>query len=204
MAFILLGFARKTMSFNRSAGLVDWCRCLLVLSVGLLPLQADADKTRFYDSRTLLVDGVYRISTRIDFQLKNTVIEALENGVPVSIEIHMEVHRKRDFGWSKRKAHLNHRMRLEYHALSNRYIVDRKSSGVQLGFRKLEDALYYMGNLYDLPLIDENLLNGDKSYTVRVRAEIEIEHLPTPIRLWAYLGSDWSLNSDWHQWPLKQ
>ena len=77
------------------------------------------------------------------------------------------------------------------------------STGVQYSFRDLEEALEYVGNVYDLPLIDANLLKPHQTYQVRMRADLEIESLPTPVRLWAYLGSDWNLQSDWHQWPLQ-
>ena len=58
-------------------------------------------------------------------------------------------------------------------------------------------------SFHDLPLIDANLLKPREKYTVRMRADIDIESLPTPVRLWAYLGSEWSLKSNWYQWSLK-
>jgi hypothetical protein len=81
--------------------------------------------------------------------------------------------------------------------------VKNYSTGVQHSFLELDEALDYTGNIYDLPLIDANLLKPEQSYSVRMRADLDIESLPTPVRLWAYLGSDWSLKSDWHQWPLQ-
>jgi len=36
-----------------------------------------------------------------------------------------------------------------------------------------------------------------------MRADLDVESLPTPVRLWAYLGSAWSLKGDWYQWLLQ-
>ena len=67
----------------------------------------------------------------------------------------------------------------------------------------MSDALEYIGNVYDLPLIDANLLDPQHTYMVRMRADLDVESLPTPVRLWAYLGSAWSLKGDWYRWPLQ-
>ena len=158
--------------------------------------------TRIHDTRSLLVDGVYRVGARIEFYINDTVREALDNGVPLVVELQVEVTRKRDWLWPETVAHLKVRYTIEYHALSRRYRVENYSSGEGYNFSKFEDALDYIGNIYDLPIIDANLLQRDTMYKVRMRAVLDIESLPTPIRLWAYMGSDWSLHSDWYQWPL--
>lgn len=161
-----------------------------------------AEQTSIYNPRTLLSDGVYRISARVDIQLGDTVRQALNNGVPLLIELQIEVLRNRDWLWPVTEARLSQRFGLVYHALSQNYLVGNHSSGVQLSFRELEGALAYIGDLYDLPFIDEKLLKPDQQYTLRMRAQLDVESLPTPIRLWAYISSDWSLDSDWYQWPL--
>jgi len=155
------------------------------------------------DARTLLVEGVYRVGARIDFMLNDTLRDGLQNGVPLVLELRIEVIREREWLWSERVAQLRQRFRLEYHALSQLYLVQNQSTGVQFSFMALEEALEYVGNVYDLPLIDANLLQPDQNYEVWMRADLEIESLPTPVRLWAYLGSEWTLQSDWYKWPLQ-
>jgi hypothetical protein len=72
-----------------------------------------------------------------------------------------------------------------------------------MSFSSMRDALEYIGNIYDLPLIDAQLLEAGQTYFVDMRADIDVEALPTPVRLWAYLGSEWSLKSKWFRWPLQ-
>jgi hypothetical protein len=165
--------------------------------------QAGASDAQIHDARTLLAEGVYRVGARIDFRLNETLQAALQNGVPLVLELRIEVIHEREWLWAERVAHLRQRFGLEYHALTELYLVHNFSTGVQYSFRELEEALEYIGNVYDLPLIDANLLRPQENYQVRMRADLDIESLPTPVRLWAYLGSDWSLQSDWYQWPLQ-
>jgi len=124
--------------------------------------------------------------------------------VPLILELQIEVLRDRHWLWGDVVAQLHQRFQLHYHTLSRRYLVDNFSSGVQFSFPKLDEALQYIGNLYDLPLIDANLLEPEEKYWVRMRANLDVESLPTPVRVWAYLGDEWSLESDWYQWPLQR
>lgn len=178
-------------------------RLLLLFHLWLLPLLALAGDAQIRDVRTLLSDGVYRLGARIDFHLNDTLQQALQNGVPLVLELRIEVIRERDWLWADREAYLRQRFGLQYQALTRRYLVNNYSTDVQYSFLELEEALDYIGNIYDLPLIDANLLKPQHTYWVRMRADLDIESLPTPVRLWAYLGSDWSLQGDWQRWPLQ-
>lgn len=176
---------------------------LVMLLLMAVSQGAWARETRISDARTLLVDGVYRLGAHVDFDLNDTLPDALSNGVPLLIELRIEVLRERDWLWAEQVAELRQRFKLEYHALSRSYLVSNLGTGVQQSFRSMEEALAYIGDVYDLPLIDAHLLAPDQHYAVRMRADIDVEALPTPVRVWAYLGSEWSLKSNWFQWPLK-
>ncbi len=173
-----------------------------LLMAAVTPLQAVAEQAQIHDVRILLVDGVYRLGARVEFSLNDTVREALENGVPLVLELQIQVVGEREYLWPETIAELHQRFSLRYHALSQRYLVRNLSTGVLQSFRFLDDALKAIGNIYDLPLLDANLLKADGDYRVRLRSQLDIESLPTPIRLWAYLGSNWRLNSGWYEWPL--
>jgi len=177
---------------------------LLLVALCLLSSNVWSRETRIIDVRTLLVDGVYRLGARVEIDFNETLPEALHNGVPLLIELRIEVLRKREWLWPELVADLRQRFKLEYHVLSQRYLVYSHASGVRQSFRSMGGALEYIGNVYDLPLIDEQLLNPSQNYIVRIRADIDVEALPTPVRLWAYLGSEWSLKSRWFEWPLQQ
>jgi hypothetical protein len=182
--------------------MLQWSVLLLIACL-FQPLHTRAaSEARIYDTRALLVEGVYRVGARVEFELNSTLQQALENGVPLALELQIEVIRERDWLWPYVVAELRQRFALQYHALSEHYLVKNFSTGTEQSFTDLDTALVYIGTVYDLPLIDANLLKPGQRYWVRMRAVLDIEALPTPVRLWAYLGSDWALRSDWHQWPL--
>ena len=180
------------------------CRAVwLLLALCLLATPLSARETTISNTRTLLVDGVYRLGAHVDFDFNETLYDALHNGVPLLIELRVEVLQEREWLWSELVAELRQRFQLRYHALSRYYLVRNFSSGAQYSFRTMNEALEYIGNVYDLPLIDAKLLEPKQNYEVRMRADIDVEALPTPVRLWAYLGSAWSLKGNWKQWPLQ-
>ncbi len=179
-----------------------WGLSLWLLSCCLLFSSSYAGDAQIHDTRTLLVDGVYRVGARVDLALNDTLQEALHNGVPLVLKLSIEVIREREWLFPERVAELEQKFELEYHALTESYLVKVLSTGAQHSFRTLGHALDFIGNVYDLPLIDENLLRAGRKYWVRMRADLDVEALPTPIRVWAYLGSEWSLQGDWHRWPL--
>jgi len=187
---------------KRYYGKCRWCISLLV-ALCLVVGHSSARETRISAVRTLLADGVYRIGARVDFEFNETLHDALHNGVPLLIELRIEVLRDRRWLWAVLVAELRQRFELQYHALSRRYLVRNYSTGVQRSFSTMSDALEYIGNVYELPLIDANLLEAKQAYSIRMRADLDVESLPTPVRLWAYLGSAWSLKGDWYQWPLQ-
>jgi hypothetical protein len=77
------------------------------------------------------------------------------------------------------------------------------NTGQQESFGSLFAALNFLGRVDNLPLIDAALLEKDRDYRIRLRAVLDVERFPGPLRLLAFWRRDWSLASDWYQWPLQ-
>ena len=65
-------------------------------------------------------------------------------------------------------------------------------------------ALHELGTISGLPLVDASLLDPDARYEVSLRAVLDQQRLPGPLRMLAFWDDDFSLESDWHQWPLEE
>ncbi len=178
---------------------------LIGLSV-LLPARAESAQHAFVikSVETELKDGVYLVSARIDYQFSDEALVALKNGVPLLILMDFEVVRSRSWWWDKTLAELEQGYLLLYHALSEQFIIYNLNSGTQESYSSLDSALATLGHVRKLPLIDAKLLKKGSRYLVRLRTYLDIESLPAPMRPMAYLSSDWSLDSDWVEWPLTQ
>ncbi|MEE8428145.1 MAG: DUF4390 domain-containing protein [Gammaproteobacteria bacterium] len=165
-----------------------------------------AEEDRFFQvkkAETALVDDVFRLNASIDFHLSKEAKEALQSGVPLVLEIQIQVLRERPWIWNTVIAKLTQRYRVHYHALSQRYLVKNINTGVQSSFRTLDGVLLVIGTLKDFPMLDKHILESAQSYIGKLRADLDIEALPTPIRLWAYSSPKWRLGSEWYQWQLQ-
>lgn len=149
-------------------------------------------------------EGVYLLDADIDFRFSDAALEAIHNGIPLVLEIQIKVERRRGWMWDDTVAALSLRYTLNYHALSDRYVVHTVNTGQRQSFTTLDDALYVLGKVRDFPMLDRRLLNAGSEYQASVRAALVVEQLPTPMRLWAYASDQWHLDSAWYSWPLHQ
>ena len=149
-----------------------------------------------------LVDKVYYLNARIDFELSDKVMEVMHKGVPIVVVLDIEFQRSRKLLWNDDIAQLVQRYQLDYHALTRQYLVTNLNSGSQHSFPTLEVALALLGTVVDLPVLDKQLLEKDGQYVGSMRASVDVAELPTPLRLRAYFSSDWHLSSEWYSWIL--
>lgn len=180
-----------------------WLRLpLLLLAMLLLMPWATAADFQVLSATTRLEGEVYRLNAKLQYRLSAAAREALENGVPLTLAIDMEVRRRRKWAWDETVYTLAQRFRLEYHTLSRQYLVTNLNSGVRRAFPNREEALRYMGQIQDFPLLDKKLLEPKQRYRGALRARLDLEELPTPLRLFAYISDDWRLSSEWRTWKL--
>ncbi len=155
------------------------------------------------EARSWLVDDVYQLRARIDYVLSTPVSDALNNGLPLVIELQVQVVRDYFGVWDQTVASLTQQYQLQYHALSRQYLLRNLNSTAQRSYPTEQAALDALGDVDTLPLLDRRLLSENVHYDGKVRARIDIESLPTPLRLVAYLDADWRLASEWYRWPVQ-
>ena len=154
--------------------------------------------------QTLMRDRVYLLNVNFNYNFSNEAIEALEHGVPLLILVDVEILTPRWWWSNKTIADLEQGYLLLYHALSESYVIHNLNSGTQNNFVSLPQALEFLSQIKELPILDANLLDPKNDYYLRVRTHLDIESLPAPMRPLAYISSDWQLSSDWYEWPLQK
>ena len=178
---------------------------LVTLAPLLVPPPAPAQPTdagfEIRSVRTRLVDGVYLLDADIDLDFSDESLEALHSGVPLTVSVEMEVLRERPL-MDERIARVTALYELHVHALSGQYVVTALGTGSTRTFRSHPEAVAALGRLRDFPLFDAALLEDDESYRLSMRAVLDIEALPSPMRLIAYFDSLWRLSSAWRSWEL--
>jgi|ETN07SMinimDraft_1059922.scaffolds.fasta_scaffold120729_1 hypothetical protein len=187
-------------------------RALETAAVAVLALsvqqsaQAQDDPGRF-EIRSASVElrsGVYYLDAWVEYRLSTEARAALDAGVALTLDTEVEFLRSRRFWFDDKEANLRQGYELQYHALSERYLVLNLNSGEQSSFATLFSALNSLGRITELPLIDAALLDSDATYDIRIRALLSTEDIPGPLRLLAFWRRDWSLGSEWYIWQLDE
>lgn len=155
-------------------------------------------------AETELVDGVHRLNARLQLVLSSEALEALSSGVPLTIELQLEIIRERRFYFDAVDHELAIRYVLEYRPLSQRYIVRNLNSADQDSFATLYSALNTLGRVQGLPVIDDSLLEPGRNYRIRVRALLNTQQYPAPLRLLFFWRDQWQLESEWSEWSLER
>jgi hypothetical protein len=161
----------------------------------------------YFDVRsasTSVVENVIQLEARLQLVLSDEALAALDSGVPLTIELNLEVIRERRFLPDATDAELMLRYELEYRPLSQRYIVRNLNSGNQDSFATLYSALNNLGRIQDLPVIDEAILERDADYRMRLQALLSTQQYPAPLRLLFFWRDQWQLKSEWFEWPLER
>lgn len=191
---------------SRRAPLLPLTLALAGLAAGPAAGQDQEEDPGRFEVRSASVEldgGVYYLDAWLEYRLSGEAREALDAGIPLTIDIEVEFLRTRRYWFDDTEAALLQSYELQYHALSERYLVLNRNTGEQTAFANLFSALNFLGRVTQLPLIDAALLEPDETYDIRVRTILSTEDFPGPLRLLTFWRRDWSLRSEWYEWPLE-
>lgn len=175
----------------------------IALVAALFPRAMQASEyARVRSGEVRLVDGVYQVDARIEYRLSPAAREALDSGVALELLVEVEVERQRWWWWDETVARDVRRFRVQYHALSERYVLTAVAGGESRSFTALGALFGEFGRIDGLTVIEADRLDGGENYVVRLRAGLDVDALPRPLRTVAYISPQWRLTSDWQSWPL--
>jgi hypothetical protein len=150
-----------------------------------------------------LKDGVYHLNARLDLPVSDAVRHGLAEGVPLSLELDLDIERVRQLLPDARVAELTQRYHLQYNAVSARYILRNDNSGQQESLGTLDGALDELGEIRGLPVLDKSLIAADRRYEASVRAKIDYGTVPFSLRMLMFWVNEWHRESDWYTWTLQ-
>jgi hypothetical protein len=151
-----------------------------------------------------LVDGVQELDARLQLVLSAEALKALNSGVNLTVEVNLEVIRRKRFLPDDGEAELFLTYELEYLPLSQRYTVTSINTGDTDSFATLYSALNNLGRIQSLPVIDDAILNPDSKYRIRLRVSLSTRQYSAPFRFLFFWRDEWDLKSEWYEWPLEQ
>jgi hypothetical protein len=181
---------------------------LWILLIGASPaaLSAAAEMIPGFvvrNASTALIDKVYHLNAKIEYLFSNEALKALDNGVPLVVELTIEIDRNREYVWDETVATLRQRYQLSYEALTQRYVVTNLNSGADSYYPRRAAAVAAMGDVVNIPILDAGLLNPAEHYMARLRVRLDLDALPVPLRVIGYFSGNWRISSEWYSWPLQ-
>lgn len=187
-------------------------RILALISVAslLLPLAspgAAAQTSAPFGIRTAyvqLVDDVYLLNARLHLPLNERLRHALRDGVPLTLELGLEVTGTRRYWPDAGVASLRQLYQLQFHAVSDRYVVRNLNSGEQTSFPTLDAAAEQLAQISSLPVLDRALIERGRRYEFHLRVTLDVGDMPDALRVLMFWTDDWRRVSDWYTWPLLQ
>ena len=195
--------------FSRYPAAQALLRVLAVVLLALcLPVGAGAlasEAPRRFEIRSAFVEpaeSVYMLNARLDFALPEGARAAILDGVALTVDLEIEVHRARRFWLDDTVATLEQHYELVYHALSERFLVRNLNSGEQTSWPSLEDAVESVQVVDRLPILDQSLVLPDFRYEVSLRGRLDVRNLPEALRIVLFWVDDWRQQTDWYTWPL--
>jgi hypothetical protein len=150
-----------------------------------------------------LRDGVYHLDARMDLPISDAVRRGLADGVPLALELDLDVERVRQLLPNSRVAELTQRYHLQYNAVSARYILRNDNSGQQESLGTVDAAIELMSEVRGLPVLDRALLSADRRYEASVRAKLDYGSVPFSLRVLMFWVNEWHRESDWYTWTLQ-
>jgi hypothetical protein len=169
------------------------------------PLRADGLEGRFEvrSAALELKDGVYHLNARLDLPVSDAVRRGLAEGVPIALELDLDIKRVRQLLPNARVAELTQRYHLLYNAVSARYVLRNDNSGQQESLGTIEGALEFLSEIRNLPVLDKSLIQPERRYEASVRAKLDYGTVPFSLRLMMFWVSDWHRESDWYTWTFQ-
>ena len=193
-AFITPCCARPDLALRWLAGLL--LGCWLVLAGTAL---AD-DKSVVKQAAIHAIPQGYVLDAELDIVLNPTLEDALSKGINLYFLLELEVDRPRNWWLDEGIAEPVRKMRIYYHLLLRRYVVE--TGYLTKTTATLDEALAILGQVENWQVMERGTLRTGQRYDARLRLRLDTAKLPKPLSIGAVTSDNWALVTPWHNWSF--
>lgn len=137
--------------------------------------------------------GLLSIDAQLEYRLSEKAQQALTNGLPLVIQQTLRVERQRRWWFNAEVATRTRHYRLQFHALSRRYVLTHLETGESRSFRDLQALLSTLGRVEGWPVMRESALQTMGPVRLLFSTELARDALPRALRMTAWFDADWQL-----------
>jgi hypothetical protein len=176
---------------------------LVLLLLWILTPPPAAAEFNVEDVRTRDESDMLIMDAEIRYGFSEDALDALDNGVPLTVEVHVQLRGVDDWIWDESLVDQRLRYVIRYKPLSERYMVSRLPSDGGISYVTRDAAIAALGKIDGLQLVSKERMNeAGGPFEIQVKASLDIDELPLPLKPEAYLFPSWKLSSGWTKWPL--
>ena len=172
--------------------------CLAIV----LPLAVHAGSVTVTSAEANIVNEMVVIDAHVNYEFSDDALGALRSGIALFIDVDFRIKRQRRFIWDRKVLNLSRRYRIERHALTDRYVITDLVTSDRRIYDSLNAAIADLGHIQKIPVSENSDFDLSMEYKIGLRARLDLESLPAPIRPIAYISPSWRMSSGWYQWTL--
>jgi hypothetical protein len=173
---------------------------LLLSMAAVAPARADERIGVIAVALEPIPGGGALLNATFEFEMPQTLEEAVQKGIAVYFNIEFELFRKRWYWLDRKISASTLTYRLSYSPLTRQFRLAR--GGLSQSFDSLEEALGLLKSVRQWKVIEPGVLSPRDSYEAQVRMRLDVTQLPKPFQVNAITSREWNLASDWREVPV--
>ena len=170
--------------------------CFLAISGGALA----SDKSMVRQAAIRAVPQGYVLDADIDIVLNQTLEDALTKGINLYFLVELELTRPRNWWLDEDIAEPVRKLRIYYHLLLRRYVVEMGYTTQTVA--TLDEALALLGKVVEWQVLERGALKPGQRYDARLRLRLDTAQLPKPLSIGAVTSDKWELATPWYAWSF--
>lgn len=194
MVFFTPCCAKRDPAVRWLVGLLFGCW----LALGGSALAADKSAVRYAAIRA--VPQGYALDADVNIALNPTLEDALLKGINLHFLLELELSRPRDWWLDEDIAEPVRKMRIYYHLLLRRYVVESGYSTRTVS--TLSEALTLLGRVEGWQVLERDALMTGRHYEARLRLRLDTSKLPRPLSIGPVTSDKWEMVTPWYDWSF--
>jgi len=172
----------------------------------MMPLVVAEDGVAFrvQNASFSLDETLLELNYEIEIELPAYISIAIEQGFAVPLMFEVEILSPINY-WPDRKiVSLKQQYQLHFLPMLGSYVIFDLNAGQRYYFDSLNEAVEYLREVNNYPMLDVNNISDERSYYARLRFGIDSDELPLPLKSSSLWDNDWNLKSDWYAWDIEK
>ncbi len=199
-----MGAFQNIASLNLPACSVRIVQFAILLLMMPLVVAEDGVAFRVQNASFSLNETQLELNSEIEIELPVYISIAVEQGFAVPLMFEVEILSPIKY-WPDRKiVSLKQQYQLHFLPMLGSYVIFDLNASQRYYFDSLSEAVEYLYEVNNYPMLDVNNISDERSYYARLRFGIDSDELPLPLKSSSLWDNDWNLKSDWYAWDIEK